>query len=49
MGAKNYWQNKYKTRALDAAHGTPRVENYKESVVDFKVGDTTHSVKIGDP
>ena len=48
VGAKNYWQNKGKARALDAAHGTPKIEKYREGVLDINVNGEKKSIKIVD-
>jgi hypothetical protein len=48
VGAKNYWQNKGKARALDAAHGVPKVEKYKEGILDVNINGEKKSIKIAD-
>ena len=48
VGAKNYWQNKGKARALDAAHGVPKVEKYREGILDVNVNGEKKSIKIAD-
>ena len=48
VGAKNYWQNKGKARALDAAHGVPKVEKYREGILDVNINGEKKSIKIAD-
>ena len=48
VGAKNYWQNKGKARALDAAHGVPKVEKYQEGILDVNVNGEKKSIQIAD-